>query len=222
MAIRCRPLGIDRKLEPVARRTRCARGMEMALDQNAIKSMLREQGFWAALPEPVIAALAAVSVVTDFAAGSTIFLEGSQSPFFYILHRGHVGLDMHVAGRGRVRILSLGPGEMLAWSALLGDGQMTATATALEETQLISYRRRTSGGALQYQSRVWLPVHDPGRRRVGQTAGCDAAPVVGPLLAAGIEHHQRGELIPCRLCQLPNRATRVGWPRPTWHCSSRP
>ena len=27
---------------------------------------------------------------------------------------------------------------MLAWSALLGDGQMTATATALEDTRLIS------------------------------------------------------------------------------------
>ena len=27
---------------------------------------------------------------------------------------------------------------MLAWSALLGDGQMTATATALEDTHVIS------------------------------------------------------------------------------------
>jgi CRP-like cAMP-binding protein len=110
----------------------------MVFDQEARKSMLREQSFWAGLPEPVLDALAAVSTVTDFAAGSTIFREGAENHFLYILHRGHVGLDMHVASRGRVRILSLGPGEMLAWSALLGDGQMTATATALEDTQVIS------------------------------------------------------------------------------------
>ena len=81
---------------------------------------MREQSFWADLPEPVLDALAAVSAVTDFSAGSTIFREGAENHFLYILHRGHVGLDMHVPGRGRVRILSLGPGEMLAWSALLG------------------------------------------------------------------------------------------------------
>jgi CRP-like cAMP-binding protein len=90
------------------------------------------------VPEPALDALAAVSAVKDFSAHSTIFREGAENHFLYILNRGHVGLDMHVAGRGRVRILSLGPGEMLAWSALLGDGRMTATATALEDTQVIS------------------------------------------------------------------------------------
>ena len=110
----------------------------MAVDRKAITSMLREQSFWANVSEPVLDALATVSVVTVFSAGTTIFREGAENHFLYILHRGHVGLDMHVAGQGRVRILSLGPGEMLAWSALLGDGQMTATATALEETQVIA------------------------------------------------------------------------------------
>jgi CRP-like cAMP-binding protein len=110
----------------------------MDFDRETIKSMLREQSFWADVPEPDLDALAAVSTVRDFAAGSTIFREGGDNHFLYVLQHGHVGLDMNVAGRGRVRILSLGPGEMLAWSALLGDGQMTATATALEETQVIS------------------------------------------------------------------------------------
>jgi CRP-like cAMP-binding protein len=110
----------------------------MVFDPQAMKTLLGQQSFWADVPEPVLEALAAVSVVRDFPAGSTIFREGAENHFLYVLHRGRVGLDMHVVGCGRVRILSLGPGEMLAWSALLGDGRMTATATALEDTQVIS------------------------------------------------------------------------------------
>ena len=110
----------------------------MIFDQAAIKTILREQSFWDDIPEPSLDALAALASVTSFPAGSTIFREGAENKFLYILHRGHVGLDMNVPGRGRVRILSVGPGEMLAWSALLGDGQMIATATALEDTRVIS------------------------------------------------------------------------------------
>lgn len=121
----------------------------MAFDQEAIKSMLREQSFWGDLPEAVLDALAAACVVTEHSAGSTIFREGAKHRILYVLHRGHVGLDMHVTGRGRVRILSLGPGEMLAWSALLGDGQMTATATALEDTQLVSVAGQHLAGLCQ-------------------------------------------------------------------------
>ena len=110
----------------------------MVFDRETLRSALSGQSFWADLPAGVLEALSTAAVLRDFSAGSTIFREGAENHFLSVLHRGHVGLDMHVAGRGRVRILSLGPGEMLAWSALLGDGQMTATATALEETQLIS------------------------------------------------------------------------------------
>ena len=40
--------------------------------------------------------------------------------------------------RGGVRILSVGPGDMIAWSALLGDGRMTASAVAIEDTEVVA------------------------------------------------------------------------------------
>ena len=45
---------------------------------------------------------------------------------------------MCVPARGCVRLLTVGAGELLAWSALLGRGEMTATATADEDTQVIA------------------------------------------------------------------------------------
>lgn len=108
------------------------------IEKQAVKSLLGELGFTADLPEKVVEELAAVSAVVDFPAGTTIFQEGAKNPFLYVVERGHVGLDMHVPGRGRVRILSVGPGEMLAWSALLGNGVMTVSAVALEDTHAIA------------------------------------------------------------------------------------
>ena len=51
-------------------------------------------------------------------------------------------LQMRVPGRDDVRILSLGPGDMVAWSALLTGGRMTASAVALEDTEVVSVSAR--------------------------------------------------------------------------------
>jgi len=52
---------------------------------------------------------------------------------------GRVALEMHVPTRGSVRIATLGPRDILGWSALVGDGHMSATAVALENTQLLEF-----------------------------------------------------------------------------------
>lgn len=44
---------------------------------------------------------------------------------------------MNVPGRGAVRILTLGPGEMAGWSALLDQGKMTASAVAVQDSEVI-------------------------------------------------------------------------------------
>ncbi|HVA44805.1 MAG TPA: Crp/Fnr family transcriptional regulator [Pirellulales bacterium] len=108
------------------------------MEKQAIDDLLRQLGFTAGLPDPVLDELASVSAVVRFPAGATIFREETKNPFVYVVERGHVGLDMHVPTRGRVRILSVGPGEMLAWSALLGDSVMTVSAVALEDTQAVA------------------------------------------------------------------------------------
>lgn len=100
----------------------------------ALKQTLRALGFSADLPEGVLDELAAVSAMVDFPEGATLFQEGAENHFLYVIQTGKVGLDMYVPARGRVRILSVAAGEMLAWSALLGEGRMLATAVALEDT----------------------------------------------------------------------------------------
>ncbi len=94
--------------------------------------LLQQIAFTAELPASMVAELAAISTVVQFKPGEIMFREGAENEVLYLIAGGHVALDMHVPGRGQMRVLSLGPGDVLAWSAVLSQGRMTATARSLE------------------------------------------------------------------------------------------
>lgn len=79
-----------------------------------------------------------------FSPGTVLFREGEPSDSFYVVHSGHVALDMTVPTRGPIRLLTVGPGEIVAWSALVSDGRMTTSATAVDEVRAVEF----SGTAL--------------------------------------------------------------------------
>jgi len=108
------------------------------MDRKTLRQRLAEIAFAAELPDAVLDEIATVAKSADFSAGTIIFREGATDRNLYLLNSGQVALEMLVPGRGRVRLLSLGPGDMLAWSALLGEGRMTATAIATEDTETIA------------------------------------------------------------------------------------
>ena len=108
------------------------------MDVSRLKNLLGQLRFTASLPPRAIEQLAELAELRGFPAGAVLFAEGSRNPDLYVIAVGSVGLDMNVPARGPTRLLSVGPGELLAWSALLGGGRMTAMATALEDTQVVS------------------------------------------------------------------------------------
>jgi CRP-like cAMP-binding protein len=108
------------------------------IEKDTLKRLLYRLDFTADLPEHVLDECAALATLADLAAGTTLFEEGACNPFLYVVVRGRVALDIQVPGRGQVRVLSIEPGEMLAWSALLGGGTMTVSAVALEDTQMLA------------------------------------------------------------------------------------
>ncbi|MBS0262451.1 MAG: cyclic nucleotide-binding domain-containing protein [Planctomycetes bacterium] len=99
---------------------------------------LAEHSFVVGLAPHILAELAALVARREFAPGEVIFREGSECDDLFLISHGHVAIDVQVPGRGPVRILTLGQGELLGWSALLGSGPMTATATVVEPTTAFS------------------------------------------------------------------------------------
>jgi CRP-like cAMP-binding protein len=108
------------------------------MDQQQLRMALRELHFSAPFSDTTAQKLAALLTPCDFAAGAVLFDEGTINPWLYLILAGEVGLEMCVPARGCTRILTLGPGDLLAWSSLLGEGRMTATAIATSPTRLLA------------------------------------------------------------------------------------
>jgi CRP-like cAMP-binding protein len=89
------------------------------------------------------AAVASLARVEQVAAGTTLFRESEPADDLRFVVDGRVSLGMRFGGRGEVTVLSLGPGELVGWTALLGR-TWTATARASERSTLV----RLPGAAL--------------------------------------------------------------------------
>jgi CRP/FNR family transcriptional regulator, cyclic AMP receptor protein len=111
---------------------------EAAVDTQVLTQLLGQLRFSATLPLDVLERIGAFAKLRGYSAGTVLFREGSQNDRLLIVCLGRVALDIHVPGRGDIRILSLGPGDMVSWSALLGGGRMTTSAVAVEDTQVVS------------------------------------------------------------------------------------
>lgn len=82
--------------------------------------------------------VAAIATPVRIASGAFLFREGEHNSNVFVLLHGQIDLVMNVRSRGTQRILSLGPGDLVAWSSILGDGTMTCSALCLSDAELIA------------------------------------------------------------------------------------
>ena len=106
--------------------------------QTGIETELRELAFAAEWPEGLIAEIAKLAERTSCHAGTVIFREGETDERIHFVVNGLVALEMSVPARGSVRLITISNGELLGWSPLVGNREMTATATAIEDTNLLT------------------------------------------------------------------------------------
>jgi CRP-like cAMP-binding protein len=95
------------------------------------------------LPAPVRARLNTFGVMHAYEPGSEILRAGTPAPFLAVIERGRVALRLRVPERGRVTIVTIEPGELLGWSAVVPPYRVTADAVATEPTRLIAYDAST-------------------------------------------------------------------------------
>jgi CRP-like cAMP-binding protein len=86
------------------------------------------------------ATLSNLAVTLNFDAGETLFREGERHPFVYWVVDGRVSLEMGASGKRMQSLITLATGDLLAWSALLTKRRMTATAKAIQPSQLLRFQ----------------------------------------------------------------------------------
>ena len=87
----------------------------------------------------VLRELEAIAIVITVPAGTLLIGEGDNYSALYFVASGTITLDMLTSQCGKQQIITVGDGDLIAWSALLGDGRMTASAIASQESRLIAF-----------------------------------------------------------------------------------
>ena len=101
-------------------------------------SMLCSLPIFSDLTDPHVGVIAGITTIRAMAENEEIFHEGDPRDFLYIVLEGRVALEMHIPGRGRVRLLTVEPNEVLGWSSVSTCPKRTLTARAVCSGKLLA------------------------------------------------------------------------------------
>jgi CRP-like cAMP-binding protein len=80
--------------------------------------------------------VARMARLQEYEEGAVVFRQGQGSTFIYFVLSGKVALQIEEPGGASVDVSTVGPGELLGWSPVLGRHAMTATARAVTRCRL--------------------------------------------------------------------------------------
>ncbi len=108
------------------------------MSNQEIVDSLRGVRFLHDIRDEYLRQIAAISEFRDVPADKVVFTEGRSHAYIYLVVRGAVALEIRVADRTITRMETIGDGELLGWSPILGQILMTATGRALQPSRLIA------------------------------------------------------------------------------------
>jgi len=97
---------------------------------SVVGSDLARHRFAAGLIQSQLDRLAAIASTIELAAGTRLFEEGGQAASMWLIRTGRIALDLHVPGRDRLIVETLGPGDELGLSWLLPSARWQFGAVA--------------------------------------------------------------------------------------------
>jgi CRP-like cAMP-binding protein len=108
-----------------------------------------DQGALGRLSTEARTTLRSLGRTVEYDSGATILQEGADTPFLGLLQAGRVALRMRVPERGqRLTILTVEPGELLGWSAVVAPYRATVDAVATEPTRIVAFEAKALRRAL--------------------------------------------------------------------------
>ena len=106
-------------------------------DQASLVAVINSTWFAAGFAPAIQTRLAELSRPYSAAPGTELFREGDPSDILGIVITGRVALRTLVPERGDVTILTVEPGDVFGWSAIVPPYRATSTAIAIEPVEAI-------------------------------------------------------------------------------------
>jgi CRP/FNR family transcriptional regulator, cyclic AMP receptor protein len=100
---------------------------------------LSSSWFGTGLSPEAVARLASIGEMRDLAPGDVLIAEGQVADTLSIVLSGRVALRMLVPERGMVTILTVEPGDVVGWSAVVPPYRGTDNAIAIEPVRLLQF-----------------------------------------------------------------------------------
>ncbi len=105
----------------------------------AIEAALQAIPWFQRLRADHFVSLAQIAALRTAPAGETLFREGDPEDYLYILLEGRIALEINVPGRGRTRLMTAEPLDVIGWSSVTPVvRRRTATAVAVLPSRLVA------------------------------------------------------------------------------------
>ncbi len=104
-----------------------------------VESLLRGTWFGGGLDDLTVGRLAPLARRKTAATGEVLCTEGAHSEEFGVVVSGRLALRMLVPERGAVTILTVEPGDLYGWSAIVVPHRATSTVVAIEPSDLLAF-----------------------------------------------------------------------------------
>jgi len=109
------------------------------MDTTGLRDALRESPFIAGLGGSERRHLASFARLVAVEPDETLLREGEPTPYLAIVTAGRIALRMLVPGRGPITVMTVEPGDIVGWSAVLPPHRATSTAVAVERSEVIAF-----------------------------------------------------------------------------------
>lgn len=103
-----------------------------------LSKILRTHAFLNDLDENHIKQIVGCASNIVFKENDYIFREGEEAKRFYLIRTGKVALEINGREKGRIRVLTLGPGQILGWSWIVLPYRWHFDAQVIENVRAIS------------------------------------------------------------------------------------
>ena len=103
-----------------------------------LTEILRQHPFLAQLSDEYMALLLGCATNVRFDEGSYLIHEGQLANKFYLIRTGRVALEIDMEPRGRLRIQTVGHGEVLGWSWLISPFRWHFSGVAVADVRAVA------------------------------------------------------------------------------------
>ena len=108
----------------------------------SVERILQELPFFAGMKQEHVATLAGCAKNSSFSAEETVFRQGEEADFIYVIREGKIAVDVDVITEGAVTIQTLEADEVLGWSWLIPPYIWNFSARAVEPVRALALDAR--------------------------------------------------------------------------------